>query len=245
MKAMNILVVDDDLDLAGAIGEALELAGHNPTLAVSGSEAVEKYRQHRFDITFMDVKLPDINGVEALMAIREMDATAHVVMMTGYRIDQLLAQATENGAVKVLHKPFAMEAVIGALEEVRPNGMVLIADDDADFADSTKNLLQAEGYRVLVARTGREAVEQATATKFDVLVLDLRLPVMHGVEVYLELKKRGRTVPTIIVTGYAEDEADSIDTLKSLSVTGCLFKPFEPEQLIQAVDSISRQARAQ
>ncbi len=244
MKAMSILVVDDDLDLAGAIGEALELAGHNPILAASGTEAIEKYRQHRFDITFMDVKLPDINGVEALMAIRKIDATAHVVMMTGYRIDQLLAQATENGAVKVLHKPFAMEAVIGALQEVRPNGMVLIADDDADFAESTKNLLQAEGYSVLVARTGREAVEQATATEFDVLVLDLRLPVMHGVEVYLELKKRGRVFPTIIVTGYAKEEAESIDTLKSLSVTGCLFKPFEPEQLIQAVDKISRRVRA-
>ncbi len=242
-RALDILIVDDDRDLAEAIGEALDIAGHKATLAGSGTEAIDAYSRGRFDITFLDVKLPDINGIETLAAIREMDSTARVVMMTGYRIDQLLAEAAENGAVKVLHKPFAMEAILATLQEVLPSGMVLVADDDPEFAAGTKQLLEDNGYSVLVARTGREAVERALANPCDVLVLDLKLPVLHGLEVYQELKKHGRCIPTIIVTGFAEEEAGNLDTFKSLSVTGCLFKPFEPEQLLNAVNSIARGTR--
>jgi CheY-like chemotaxis protein len=243
MKSLDILVVDDDVDLAEAIAEALEMAGHSPTVAGSGTEAIEKYCGRAFDITFMDVKLPDINGVETFLTIRKMDPGARVVMMTGYRIEQLLAQATDNGAIKVLHKPFAMESVLTSLREVVPTGLVLVADDDPDFAASAKSLLVEHGYDVLVARTGREAFESVLKSKPDVLLLDLRLPVMHGLDVYLELKRYGRCVPTIIVTGYAKEEVDAIDALRSLEVTGCLFKPFEPEALLRAIETAGENPR--
>jgi CheY-like chemotaxis protein len=243
MKSLDILVVDDDVDLAEAIAEALEMAGHSPTVAGSGTEAIEKYCGRAFDITFMDVKLPDINGVETFQTIRKMDPGARVVMMTGYRIEQLLAQATDNGAIKVLHKPFAMEDVLASLREVVPTGLVLVADDDPDFAASAKSLLVEHGYDVLVARTGREAFESVLKSKPDVLLLDLRLPVMHGLDVYLELKRYGRCVPTIIVTGYAKEEVDAIDALRSLEVTGCLFKPFEPEALLRAIETAGENPR--
>ena len=237
-KTLDILIVDDDRDLAEAIGEALELVGHRPTIAYSGTEAVEKYCGRGFDLTFMDVKLPDINGVETFLTIREMDPTARVVMMTGYRIEQLLAQATDNGAIKVLRKPFAMDEILASIDEVRPSGLVLVADDDRDFAESAMHLLTDQGYDVLVARNGREAIEKVISASPDILLLDLRLPIMHGLDVYLELKKRGLALPTIIVTAYPRGESDAVDALKSLSVTGCLFKPFEPEKLLQAIDEI-------
>jgi DNA-binding response OmpR family regulator len=72
----------------------------------------------------------------------------------------------------------------------------------------------------------------------DVLVLDLRLPVLHGLDVYMELKRRGRELPTILVTAYRTEEAKSIDALRSMSVTGCLFKPFEPAELLNAIDEV-------
>jgi CheY-like chemotaxis protein len=221
MKPLDILIVDDDRDLADAIGEALELVGHKPTIAYSGTEAIETYCGRSFDLTFMDVKLPDINGVETFMTIREMDPNARVVMMTGYRIDQLLAQATDNGAIRVLRKPFAMEEVLTSIDEVRPNGLVLVADDDPDFAESAK-----------------------ISSNPDLLLLDLRMPVMHGLDVYLELKKRNRLLPTIIVTAYPQDEISAVSALKSLAVTGCLFKPFEPEALLQAIADIQREREA-
>lgn len=241
MKPLEILIVDDDHDLADAIGEALEMVGHRPTVVYSGTEAIESYCGRSFDMTFMDVKLPDINGVETFMAIREMDSSARVVMMTGYRIDDLLAQATGNGAVKVLRKPFDMDEIISSLDEVKPSGLVLVADDDPDFAESAEHLLTEQGYDVLIARNGAEAIEKVIASSPDVLLLDLRMPVMHGLDVFLELRKRNCLLPTIIVTAYPREEGDAVAALKSLSVTGCLFKPFEPEALLRAIVEIEKE----
>jgi len=241
MKPLEILIVDDDHDLADAIGEALEMVGHRPTVVYSGTEAIESYCGRSFDMTFMDVKLPDINGVETFMAIREMDSSARVVMMTGYRIDDLLAQATGNGAVKVLRKPFSMDEVISSLDEVKPSGLVLVADDDPDFAESAEHLLTEQGYNVLIARNGAEAIEKVIASSPDVLLLDLRMPVMHGLDVFLELRKRNCLLPTIIVTAYPREEGDAVAAMKSLSVTGCLFKPFEPEALLRAIVEIEKE----
>ena len=241
MKPLEILIVDDDHDLADAIGEALEMVGHRPTVVYSGTEAIESYCGRCFDMTFMDVKLPDINGVETFMAIREMDSSARVVMMTGYRIDDLLAQATGNGAVKVLPKPFSMDEVISSLDEVKPSGLVLVADDDPDFAESAEHLLTEQGYNVLIARNGAEAIEKVIASSPDVLLLDLRMPVMHGLDVFLELRKRNCLLPTIIVTAYPREEGDAVAAMKSLSVTGCLFKPFEPEALLRAIVEIEKE----
>lgn len=238
MRPLDILVVDDDRDLAEAIGDALEIAGHRPVLAFSGTEAIEQYCNRRFDITFMDVKLPDINGVETFATIRKMAPDARVVMMTGYRIDQLLAEAIDQGAIKVLRKPFAMDDILSTLREVLPAGMILVADDDPDFAHAIGLLLEEHGHRVIVARTGREAVDKVMTSAIDILILDLRLPVMHGLDVYLTLRDRGRAVPTIVVTGFAKEESEKIDSFKALSVTGCLFKPFEPTQLLQIVEAI-------
>lgn len=239
MKPLDVLVVEDDTDLAEAIAEALELVGHSPTIAGTGTEAIEHYTRRSFDMTFMDVKLPDINGVETFLTIRQMDPDAKVVMMTGYQIDRLLALATNSGAIKVLRKPFAIEAILDTLNEVVPSGLILVADDDPDFVEATGTLLALHGYDVLVARTGREALDSVLESSPDVLLLDLRLPVLHGLDVYLELKKRGRCVPTIIVTGYAKEEADAINTLKSLEITECLVKPVEPEALVRAVENIN------
>ena len=65
----------------------------------------------------------------------------------------------------------------------------------------------------------------------------MHLPVLSGLEVYLELKKMGKAYPTIIITGYADEAAASIDKLRFLSVTGCLTRPFAPQKLLGAIQA--------
>ncbi len=91
---------------------------------------------------------------------------------------------------------------------------------------------------MLVASTGREAVDKVLENGVDVLILDLRLPLMSSVEVFVELKNLGKTVPTVIVSGYAAEETESIEVLNGLSVIGCLQKPFDPDQLIRAIENL-------
>ncbi len=238
MKHLDVLVVEDDTDLAEAISDALELAGHRPTLAPTGKAAIEIYGRQSFDMTFMDVKLPDINGVEVFLSIREADPNARVVMMTGYQVDELLARATEKGALRILRKPFAIETILESLSDADPAGLILVADDDPEFVEGIENLLALHGYDVVVARDGREAVDRVLDSDPDVLLLDLRLPVLHGLDVYLELERLGRGLPTIVITGYREEEARAIRQLRSLDVTTCLSKPVDPVALTEAIGTI-------
>ncbi len=120
-----------------------------------------------------------------------------------------------------------------------PDGIILVVDDDPDFADSVRQLLEERGHVVRVARTAWEALEEMEDEGIALLILDLRLPVLNGLEIYLELKKRGRAVPTLIVTGYAGKEADAMEQLSSLGVKGVLEKPFDPEKLFELIDAVS------
>ncbi|MFN2297961.1 MAG: response regulator [Anaerolineales bacterium] len=235
MRPLNVFVVDDDRDFAESLADILIGAGHNVELCSDGETAVQIFREREFDITFMDVKLPGKNGVESFLEIRAIRPQARVVMMTAYSVEQLVAQAVEQGALGVLRKPFDIDRMLAMLEDVKPKGVILMADDDPDFVDSLHNLLADRGYRVLVARTGQEALDAVLADGIDILVLDLKLPVLTGLEVYLELKSKDRALPTIIVTGYAAEESEAIDRLRAMSVSGCLIKPFHPQELLDII----------
>ena len=238
MKTLRIFIVDDDREFAEGMADVLELQGHEVQLAFSGEEAVEIFKTKDFDVTFMDVKMPGKNGVESFLEIRQGRPDAKVIMMTGYSVEQLLDQAVENGAWAVLHKPLDMNKVLEMLKRIEPRGVIMIADDDPDFVEGLGEILEERGYRVLVVTNGKDVVKRITENGVDVLILDLRMPVMTGLEAYHRLKAAGRAVPTIIVTAYAREEGQSLDALRSLAVTGVLIKPFDPRELIRLVEEI-------
>lgn len=236
MTPLKILIVDDDPDFSEGMALILEVAGHDVELASSGEAAVQKFAKQDFDITFMDVRMPGMNGVESFFKIRKSKPDARVMMMTAYTIEQLLEQAINGGALGVLYKPISQAALLEAVQALQTAGIILVVDDDPDFVEGIQQNLEIAGYTVITARDGQEAVDKVVSGAFDVLVLDLKLPVMSGLEVYLELKKRDRTLPTIILTGYAIEEADSIKALADMSVAGCLTKPISSEQLLKAIE---------
>ena len=238
MSSLNIFIVDDNQDFAESLADLLILDGHHVELAFDGETAIEKFRGQNYDITFMDVKLPDMNGVESFFEIRKINPQAKVVLMTGYSVEQLVGQAVENGALGVLSKPIGMPQILEQLEKVKPNGIILLTDDDQDFIDSLKDVLAYHNYRVIVAHTGQEALDRILANNIDVLILDLKLPILSGLEVYLTLKEQNRVIPTIIVTGYPVEEAENIDQLNSMSISGCFIKPFDPQDLLDAIKLI-------
>ncbi len=240
MKKIKILVIDDDQDFAESLALVLEGRGYEVEVGHTGEEAIRKFRDNDFDIAFMDVKLPGKNGVESYMEIRKFKPDARVVMMTGYSVEQLLDKAVEKGAWGVLHKPLDMEKCLSMIEKIQPYG-ILITDDDLDFVMSIKQLLTSKGYSVFVATNGREAVERVLSTGIDVLILDLRMPVLNGLETYLELKKAGRAVPTIIITAFTDEETGTIERLRALSVSGVLRKPFDPRELLSAIERLVKQ----
>jgi DNA-binding response OmpR family regulator len=133
-----------------------------------------------------------------------------------------------------------MKKFLSMIEKIQPYG-ILIADDDPDFVMSIKELLTSKGYSVFVATNGRQAVDRILSIGIDVLILDLRMPVLNGLETYLELKKAGRAVPTIIITAFTDEETGTIKRLQALSVSGVLRKPFDPRELLSAIERLAKQ----
>ncbi len=240
---LRVLVVDDDPDLAETIEEILTGRGHSVTLARDGETAVDLFRRQPFDLCFMDVALPGSDGVECFLQIRQLWPRARVVMMTGYSVQDLLARALSAGAMAVLHKPLDVGRILAMLESVAgQRSVVLVVEDDPDFAELLRDALSAAGYSPLLARDGELALERIKADAVDLMILDLRLPGVSGLDLYQELKRAGRSVPTIVVTGYAAEEGATIEALKRESVKTVLEKPIDIGELTHIVDDVCAQA---
>ena len=236
----RIFVLDDDVDHAESLADVLQMHGYSVALSFTGEDGVARFREEDFDLVLMDVKLPGMNGVETFFEFKKIRPHARVLLMTGYSVEQLVAQAVENGALGVLHKPFGPAELLAAIERAKPRGMVLVADDDPDFASSIAPLLEQNGFRVEIARHGKEAFDKATAPGINCLILDLRMPLLSGLDVYLKLRERARVVPTVFVTGYADEEHAALARIRHFT-EGILIKPFDPTELLRAVEAaISR-----
>ena len=114
----KILVVDDERDLAEMLAAILELKGHQAKFCLDGYKAIEEAKSTHYDLIMMDIRLPEINGVETFIKIKEIDSEVKVVMMTGFAVEELLYEATKQGACGCIHKPFKPEKVLEMIERI-------------------------------------------------------------------------------------------------------------------------------
>jgi CheY-like chemotaxis protein len=117
-KTVRIMIVDDDQDLAESLADLLQVFGYEVDIATNGKDALQRAQAADFDITFMDVRMPVMNGVDSCLAIKRIKPQARIVMMTGYK-EPILAKATAAGAEGPLQKPFSPETMLQVVETVR------------------------------------------------------------------------------------------------------------------------------
>ena len=234
MRALDILVVDDDHDLASGIADMIEAEGHRAVLAGSGEAAIEVARERAFDMVFLDVKLPGMTGIDALRELRETQGRARVVLMTGYRIDNLLTEAVKTGGLTVLTRAATAPRMLEHLRDVGPGGIVLLVAENGSLGASLEESLTGQGLKARLART-EAAAESAASAGLDVLILDLQRPISHILEAYLALHDLDPAVTVVMIASPLENGKPIVNPLRSISVTGCLFKPFDPADLLQGV----------
>lgn len=116
----DVLVVDDESIVREFFRDvARSLGGHVET-AEDGDIAVEKYRSRHFDIVFMDMRMPHMNGLEACRSILTMDPSAKIVMMSGFSEDRLMDEAIRCGAICKISKPFDLRSILGLIASAIP-----------------------------------------------------------------------------------------------------------------------------
>jgi len=113
------------------------------------------------------------------------------------------------------------------------NEHILIADDEPDVLDLCQRILTAEGYRVETTRTGHEAVERIRQKSFDLLLTDIKMPGMNGLETAQVVKETDPGIICVIMTGYSTMDT-AIEALK-LGVDDFVIKPFAPEDLSMSI----------
>ncbi|NQF12837.1 response regulator transcription factor [Brevibacillus sp. HB1.3] len=116
---------------------------------------------------------------------------------------------------------------------------ILLVDDEPQILEILSSYLQKEGYHVLTAQTGKEAVEMATTISLTCIILDLMLPDLSGEEVCVQIRKESR-VPILMLTAKS-GEADRIRGL-TIGADDYLIKPFSPRELVARVRAVMRRA---
>ncbi len=236
----TILVVDDNEDLLATFSMILKKRGFYVETAENGASAVNKFREHPYDVTLMDVVMPEMNGVEAFRKIREMHPGASVIMMTAYSEEELIQIARNEGARHIINKPIRIDQLIELIKEAAACQPILIVDDDADICQTLTRAFELQGYQVLAAGSGEEAIMIAQEKDCQIAFIDVKLPNIDGLETFLRLKEINPSLLTIMMTGFRNEVKDALDKAQAASAITCLYKPFDPAEAAELLKKIGK-----
>ncbi|HKZ57116.1 MAG TPA: response regulator [Thermodesulfovibrionales bacterium] len=111
IKNIRVLIVDDEEYIRLSLSELLSYIGFEVATAANGEDALKKLAENRFDMAFMDIKIPGMNGVELLGRVRKAYPDVSVIMMTGYATVENAVEAVKLGAYDFLRKPYDIEEI--------------------------------------------------------------------------------------------------------------------------------------
>lgn len=240
-KRANILIVDDNISLAKTMSLILKRKGYEATTAPDGLVAIKRIKERPFDLIFMDIKMPLMDGVQIYRKIKKIRPETIVIMMTAYAVENLVAQALKEGAYGIIYKPLDIEKMISLIEKSRKKkqgALILIVDDDPGTCTTLKNILLKKGYRISIAHDGEEAVTMTQEKTYDIILIDLKLPTINGLEVYLKIKEIDPKLVAIMMTGYCKEMTDLVEEALNNDAYTCIFKPLDIEKLLMLVEEI-------
>jgi len=106
---LSLLIVDDDEVMRDTLSDVLKKKGYEVSVASSGNEALSAIRKNIVDLIVLDMRLPDLDGIEVLKRVKEFDTEILVIMMTAYSDVQTAVSAMKSGAYHYINKPFELE----------------------------------------------------------------------------------------------------------------------------------------
>lgn len=241
----KVLIVDDNREFLDSIADVLSLEGIDVAMAESGEEAIEITRGRHFDLVLMDVKMPGMNGVECSIELKRRSPDLEILLMTAYRVEKLARQALSEGVRAVLTKPVDVSLVCRHIEQARrlkTGGVILLADDDRAFCDSLCDILDREGYEILLAHDGAEVLKIAGEKPVDILLLDMKLPVLDGLSVYRIIKEERPDLVVIVISAHAVELGGMIDRMVRGDAHAFLSKPVDMDRLMGILAGIGQGA---
>ncbi|MCK9390711.1 MAG: response regulator [Syntrophales bacterium] len=249
---MSRIVLSDML--TGMTFAVKDVASGKAALEEIRAAAEEK---NPYDVVLLDWKMPVMDGIETARAIRELTVSPlpHMVMVTAYGREEVLKEAALAGLEDVLIKPVSASTMFDTLiqvlggqsegksdvdQQVTPlmeninairGASVLLAEDNEFNQQLAVELLTDAGVKVDVAENGQRAIEMLTKQPYDIVLMDMQMPVMDGTTATREIRKdeRFRDLPILAMTANVM-EAD-IEKCREAGMWDHIGKPIDPDEL--------------
>lgn len=144
---LNILIADDEMSLRFSLRNILEMKGYNTAEVENGLDAVEAVKNGNFDVIFLDIRMPGMNGIEAFREISKFNKKIIVIMMTAYALKDLIEEA-EQKAFLLIDKPFDIPYILGILRNIE-TGKSLSKNKIAVIGENLRSvMILRENYEV-------------------------------------------------------------------------------------------------
>jgi DNA-binding NtrC family response regulator len=114
----RILIVDDESDLRSLLTHVLTTAGYEVMEAPDGESALNILRKEKFDIAFLDIQMPNVNGIQVLKHIQKNSPSTKAIMLTGYANLKNAMEAKEFGATDFINKPYKIEDILSTVQRL-------------------------------------------------------------------------------------------------------------------------------
>lgn len=212
----NVLVIDDDAAQRELMTKFLERQGFQVRVASDGPSGLEIARNVPLRAITLDVMMPHVDGWEVLTALKADPELSKIpVVMVTFTNDKGLSAAL--GAADHVDKPVAWEMLRNVMERFRDaEGDVLIVDDDIDVRKRLRTTLERQGWSVVEAANGREALEKVMHGPPRAVLLDLNMPVMDGFAFLHNLREKPGCADLPVLVFSARDlSAADRDRLRS------------------------------
>lgn len=223
----DILVVEDSVDIADAFNLIMGDEGFAVTAAGNGREALDKFSHQSFDLVILDIKLPEMSGLELYFLMKSMRPEINIIVMTAYRFDQLSSIFLDKDHLSLLPSP------------VDKNVINEIADKEGVFVGTARSGIEYDkisgDVSLVEINSVSEAYLGALTNQGNKLAVVTSLPLIAIFSLLYTCHERGHTLPSTILIILTHGNSEQINPLSSFSLSGCIFKPFDFREIIRTV----------
>ena len=243
---MKILVAEDDTISLKILESVLTKKGYDVVSAVTGREAIVLLKQQiDVDIIISDIMMPDVDGMGLLKYIKanKKYQKTPVIFTSSLNDKQTIVKAMQLGIFGYIVKPINADALLAKVNEAEESlpGAVLVVDDEMLIRKLLEKVVVRDGYKVVTAANGNEALEVLEKEKISVIITDVKMPEMTGPELLIEVKERYPAKPVLLMTGlgleFTKEEAIAS------GADDYITKPFKNVEILQKVRNHYRRSK--
>lgn len=266
---LPVLVVDDNQTNRTILEESLTGWGMRPTVIDNGSAALEELRRadsegHGYELVIVDALMPNMDGFTLIERINEegLSDTASVLMLSSADRQSFKDRCAELDVDAYLEKPItqsdmldalmtaleggpAVREVIERMQQTKRPLNILVAEDTPANQKVIRAILEKRGHRVEIAHNGREAIERNRQHDYDLILMDVQMPTMDGLQATEAIRGLANDVkgkiPIVAMTAHARRE----DRLRCLQagMNAYIAKPIDARQLLELIESTRQRAQ--